>query len=101
MTTERFTLTYATLALRDLIDIGTHLEAEASTNVAARTVRQIESYCESLRSLPNRNPNVDYAHEPMRVGLHGAYRIFYVVTNGIEIVRIIHQSRDLTAEQFN
>lgn len=41
------------------------------------------------------------AHEPMRVGLHGAYRIFYVVTNGIEIVRIIHQSRDLTAEQFN
>ena len=101
MSTDRLTLIYATLALRDLIDIGARLEAEASTTVAARTVAQIENYCESLRSLPNGNPNVDYADESMRVGLHGTYRIFYVVSDRIEIARIIHQSRDMTAELFN
>lgn len=94
-------LAYASLALQDLVNIGAHLEHEASSTVAARTIRQILNYCETLRALPFRNPSVEYADEPMRVGLHGPYRIFYVVSANIEIARIIHQSRDVSAETFS
>lgn len=94
------TLTYAPLAILDLLEIGSYLETQANNETAARIVKQIEDYCDLLCRHPYRNPAAHYAGEEMRVGIVINYRIFYLAGSGINVVRVLHQSRSLTAEML-
>ncbi len=94
---EPLDLIYAPLALQDFLAIGAYLEDEAGSSVAMRVIEQIKAHCETFRTFPHRNPAIEYAGEPMHVGLSGMYRIFYVVADQLEIARIVHQSRDLSS----
>ena len=93
---RRRRLIWSVEAEQDLFDISAYLTARASAKIAERYLREIGRAAERARSrgLPGRT-----RHElmpGMRSVLVHPYVIFFQVTeSSIEIVRVLHQRRDL------
>jgi toxin ParE1/3/4 len=82
-------------AHRDLEEIWEYTEATWSAAQAEAYVRQIQRACDIIAA----NPRVGRACDEVRAGYRkyraGSHFLFYrTVADNIEIVRILHQSRD-------
>jgi toxin ParE1/3/4 len=81
-------------ARRDLDAIETYI-AEDSPDVARKTILALQEKCRFIAKHPRVfAPQPKFGH--LRKHSLGSYLIFYrVVKEGVEIVRILHGSRDL------
>jgi toxin ParE1/3/4 len=87
-------LAWAPRAERDVVEIWRYLSAQASIKAADELLRQIKRAAE--------RPLTGRARDAFRPGLRSvlasSYIVFYRLSdNGIEIVRVLHQRRELTA----
>jgi toxin ParE1/3/4 len=88
-------LRFSPQALRDLVEIGAYIEQDSPT-YAARFILRLEEHCD----LVARRPLIGRVRDEVRPGLrsirYNRYAIFYrLIEDGIEIVRVIHNARDL------
>lgn len=84
-------------ALRDVRDIGEYLAANASFRTAERIFRKFEAMTVRLTERPLQAPSRSDLCAGLRGALVAPYIVFYRPdAHGIEIVRVLHQSRDLT-----
>lgn len=83
----------ADAALQDLAVIEDHVALD-SPNAARRLVRTLFERCETLSQNPQRYPEAGVAD--LRKRPEGSYLIFYRVTADVEVVRILHATRDWT-----
>jgi toxin ParE1/3/4 len=91
MSTLRFSLE----AEQDINDIYDYLE-ERNPDAAARIVREMRDLCDRLSRLPGMGRRREELAPGLRSMPSDRYLIFYRETNGgIEIVRILHSSRNL------
>lgn len=95
---RRYTLSPA--AAEDLREIGRYLVTKASREVAARVVRGIRDTCQLLADTPGR---IGHARDELRPGArsipvppHVVY--FRYAGDVIEVIRILHERRDVRAE---
>ena len=84
----------------DLLAIRNYLVEEAGVGRAEIILSRIRAQCGSLGHLPERFPAVGYAVEPLRVCRCESWHIFYRLAANVEIVRIIHQARDVRGEML-
>lgn len=81
----------------DLAEIGDYVATD-SPQRAVNLVGDLEAACHSLSDFPRRGARMRRRGKDVRRLTHGAYLIVYVVEAGqIQIARILHGSRDLTA----
>jgi toxin ParE1/3/4 len=81
-------------AEQDLNDVYDYL-AQHSQRAAARTIDAIERRCRGLVQFPGMGAERDDLQPGLRVVPSGSYVIFYRITDpDVEIVRIVHGSRD-------
>jgi toxin ParE1/3/4 len=83
------------LARDDLNEIWEYI-AQDNLDAAERLVERIEELCELLAT----HPHLGRRREDLAPGLRsfpaGSYIIFYqLITDGIEVVRMLHASRDI------
>lgn len=83
------------LARDDLNEIWEYI-AQDNLNAAENLVERIEELCQLLAQ----HPHLGRRREELAAGLRsfpaGSYIIFYqLITDGIEIVRVLHSSRDI------
>lgn len=85
-------------AERDIHDIWDYLASEASADIAEKTVRGIERKCRLLERHPFAGRPRDKLIVGMRSILVHPHVVFYRVTSEtVEIVRVLHQRRDIDA----
>ena len=82
-------------ALADLKEIGSWI-ARDNARRARSFVKELSGACMSLAEQPRRFPYVFPSGEPpVRKRVHQGYLIFYrVETDAVQILRIVHGSRD-------
>ena len=91
-------LVYLTAARDDLIEIQRHIAREsASVDVARQFVARLQEHCRRLANLPG---TLGTARPDLRVNLRSTpsqgYVIFFRYTgNTVEIVNVLHGSRDV------
>ncbi len=84
-------------ASRDLENIGDHI-AEANPAAALKVVDSIEERCRALARMPEMGRVRAELAPALRSMNAGSYLIFYrPAEDGIEVIRIVHGSRDLPA----
>lgn len=88
-------------AAADFDAIAAHVSENSGANACWVLLDRIHHKLNSLGSMPLRFPLTELTSEPLRRCQCDRWHIFYSVDEHVEIVRIIHQSRDLTAEAFN
>ena len=82
----------------DLMEIWVYL-AGRSTETANSTIQAIGRKCQDCAEMPGIGQRRDDLSPGLRSISHGNYLIFYrLVDNGIEIVRVLHGSRDLPSQ---
>jgi len=82
-------------ASRDLEEIADFL-AEDDAFAAARLVDAIEEKCRALAAMPGMGRARDEFAPGLRSSLSGRYLVFFrPVDDGIQVIRIVHGSRDL------
>ena len=85
-------------AERDIDDIWDYLTTEASIRVADKTVRAIARACRILEKHPVAGRSRDNLISGLRSVLSHPYVVFYRVSAAdVQIVRVLHQRRDLEA----
>ena len=90
------TLRFAPEAENDLNDIHDYL-AQRHPAAAARVVQELERVCRLLAQFPLMGARRDALRPGMRSFPSGKYILFYrPLDGGVEILRIVHGSRDLT-----
>lgn len=90
----------APAARADLVDIGDFIAADSPAN-AERWVARLEEAIQSLSFMPERVQLRDDLRSGYRAKPVGSYLIFFrVVEDEVQIVRVLHASRDVT-EAFN
>jgi toxin ParE1/3/4 len=84
----------STHARADLFGIGEWIERDNPAR-AASFVEELESACHRLGAMPLSSPLVP-GHETsgIRRRPHGAYLIFYLVSDTVDVVRVLHGGRD-------
>ncbi len=83
-------------ALRDLREIGEYLSKAVPMMVADRVFRTINASIERVSKRPLQTRPRSDLRAGLRGALAGPYIVFYRPDDvGIEIVRVLHQSRDL------
>jgi toxin ParE1/3/4 len=93
---RRRRLIWSAEAEQDLFDISAYLTAQASARTAERYLREIGRVAERIRTRPLSSRARDELMSGMRSVLVHPYIIFFqVATLSIEIVRVLHQRRDL------
>jgi toxin ParE1/3/4 len=93
---RRRRLIWSVEAEQDLFDISAYLTSKASARIAERYLREIGRAAERTRTraLPGRAR--DELMSGMRSVLVHPYVIFFqVAASSVEIVRVLHQRRDL------
>jgi len=88
---------FSPAAEEDLHEIGAYLAGEVGDAAAEAILVRVRAKCESLSRFPDRYPLVGFAPQPMRCCQCEAWHIFYRSGRDVEIVRVIHQSRDIAA----
>ncbi len=92
------TIIWSADAERDIDDIWDYLAAEASIEVADEVVRGLFRVCDNLVSHPFLGRPRDGLIVGLRSILAHPHIVFYRVSgSNIEIVRVLHQRRDLDA----
>lgn len=87
-------------ARADLITIGDYIAADSPAS-AVRWVAHLEDAIQSLSYMPERVQLRDDLRPGYRAKPVGSYLIFFrVVENAVQVVRVLHASRDVT-EAFN
>lgn len=79
----------------DLRAIWRYLTSEADASVASRHLRKIVAACEALTGSPLRGRPRDELRPGLRSIRIAPHIAFYRVTRDIEIVRVVHERRDL------
>lgn len=90
-------LTFAPSALADLDGIADHI-GQDNPDAAGRFVRKIKETCRLIAGRPLMGRARNDLLPELRSFPVGNYLLFYDVTSGgVEIVRVVHGSRDLPA----
>lgn len=89
---------WAPRAESDIVEIWRYLAAEASIKTADQLLRQITSAVERVAKRPLTGRARDTLKPGLRSVLAHPYIVFYrVAGGGIEVVRVLHQRRNLSA----
>lgn len=92
------TVVWSPEAEQDILDNWRYLAEQASTLVADRQLKSIEATCHSLTKMPFRGRPRGELRPGLRSVLVGSYVAFYrVAATTIDIVRVVHQRRDIQA----
>jgi toxin ParE1/3/4 len=92
------TVIWSPEAEQDLFDISAYLTAEASGRTAENCLREIDGACQRIRIRPLSGRARSELMSGLRSVLVHPYIVFYRVAEpAIEIVRVLHQRRDLDA----
>lgn len=94
-------VSYSETALRDLQDIADYLAPIIGEQSAVTHLERLKASCQALSEMPLRFPVAALSRPQVRRCPCEAWHIFYFVADTITILRIMHQSRDVTAEPFN
>lgn len=90
----------ASAALADAAEIWAYIAAD-NPSAADRLLNHFDRTFLKLSAQPNMGKGVEEIAANLRVISIGSYMIFYRGTEeGIEIARILHSARDITAELF-
>jgi toxin ParE1/3/4 len=85
-------------AEQDLVAIWIHVAREASPDVANEQLRSLDRACEALAEWPHSGRARDELFRGVRSIAVEAYVVFYrVEDSAIEIVRVLHERRDVDA----
>ena len=88
-------LKFTLLAQQDLLDIGDFI-AKDNPAAAGSFVQQLQDRCLSLSENPRTGSKREELKPNLRSVSQGHYLIFYrPLTDGIEVIRIIHGARDI------
>ena len=89
---------WAPRAERDVVEIWRYLAEEASIKTADQLLRQIISAVERVAERPLTGRARDALRPGLRSVLAHPYIVFYrIAGGGIEVVRVLHQRRNLAA----
>src|SRR4029078_467770 len=92
-------LTWAPRADRDMLDIWHYYASEASDEAADKIAGQIMTAARRVGGLPLSGRPRDDLRAGVRSVLAHPYVLFYRVTeNGVQILRVLHERRNLAAE---
>ncbi|HJT76305.1 MAG TPA: type II toxin-antitoxin system RelE/ParE family toxin [Gemmataceae bacterium] len=81
----------------DLIDILAYV-GRRSAAAANRLAAAIDRRCQTLASFPDMGSRCDDLAPGLRCFSVGSYVLFYrPITDGIEVVRVLHSARDFTS----
>ena len=98
MRAVRRRLLWAPSSRRDLLDIWHYYAGIASADVADRLLRDIHGAAERARARPLTWRTRDEVMPGLRSVTAHPYVVFYRVENdAVEIVRVLHQRRDIAA----
>lgn len=87
-------VSFTSYARQDLEDIFRYI-AQDNTAAAARQIRQLQARWRSLLDQPRMGTKRDELEPTLRSVTEGNYVIYYrTVPEGIELVRVLHTSRD-------
>ena len=82
----------------DLMEIWVYL-ADRSIETANSTIQAIGRRCQDCAEMPGMGRRRDDLALGLRTLVEGSYIIFYrVADDGIEVVRVLHGSRDLPSQ---
>jgi toxin ParE1/3/4 len=91
-------LAWAPRAERDIVEIWRYLAVEASIKTADELLRQIRRAAERVAERPLIGRARDTLSPGLRSVLVHPYIVFYRVSDtGVEVVRVLHQRRNLAA----
>lgn len=84
-------------AQRDLDDLRDYIRAESGAAAALRFVRQVRSFCQRLRTFPERGARRDDIRPGLRiVGYRRRVAIVFVVEGRrVAITRVLYRGRDV------
>ena len=86
-------------AQADLADAYDNLTAEAGKSVAQQLAQQLDAAFKQLIVMPHFGKSVDKYAPRLREMRSGRHRIFYrPLSDGIEVIRILHERRDIRPE---
>lgn len=88
---------FAPAALADLEEIASYLVTELGEGEAEELLTRLRDKCQSLSAMPLRFPLAGSEKHSLRRCQSDAWHIFYTFDSHVEIVRVIHQSRDVSA----
>ncbi len=91
------TVIFAPAALADLEEIASYLVTELGECEAEELLTRLRDKCQSLSVMPLRFPLAGSENLQLRRCQSDAWHIFYALDSHVEIVRVIHQSRDVTS----
>jgi toxin ParE1/3/4 len=98
MASAKRSLVWSPEAEQDLLDIWLYLAPEASAGTADAQLRKIDATCRSLLMMPFRGRPRNELRPGLRSVLVHPYAAFYGVGEStIDIVRVLHQRRDIDA----
>ena len=90
----------APAAAADAVEIWTYIAAD-NPSAADRLLHRIDRIFLKLSAQPNMGKVVGEIAPNLRVISIGSYMVFYRTReDGIEVARILHAARDITAELF-
>lgn len=90
------TLVFSPKAAEDLEEIGDYI-ARDNPEKALSFVDEIEQHCYRIAETPTAFREREDIAPGLRMAVHGKYLILYrIVTNCVEIVRVVHGARQLT-----
>jgi toxin ParE1/3/4 len=90
----------APAAVADAVEIWAYIAAD-NLSAADRLLNHFDRIFLKLSAQPNMGKGVEEIAPNLRAISIGSYVIFYRATeDGIEVVRILHTARDMTAEFF-
>ena len=90
----------APAAKADAVEIWAYI-AEDNPSAADRLLDRFDKIFRSLATQPHLGKAVDELHPGLRFFPMGSYLVFYrPLEDGVEIVRLLHGARDITAEFF-
>ena len=84
----------------DLVDISLYIARDNPVR-AMTFVDEIEAKAMTLADTPMKGAARDDLNPGIRLLVHGAYGVYYRVTNeNIRILRVLHSARDLSVDDF-
>lgn len=92
---------FAQTATEDLSEICEYLSAQAGDAAATEIIAKIQGHCRDLSMLPFRFPPVEGFHSHVRRALCSSWTIYYEVTEQINVLRILHHSRQVVPDMLN
>lgn len=93
-------LRFTRLAQEDLTEIGDYISKD-NPSAALNFINRIKERCTALTNCPGTGRKRDEIIQNLRSATEGDYVIFYhAITDGIEILRIIHSKRDINKISF-